>query len=182
MEPQALYTIRTLTLPYTTLLFTTEDQLIAAGHDCQPVMFTGSAQAGWKLDHSIDDSASRATIAAAPTARVGGVGRLNNAAFQTFRAADSRGVSGIASSAADSPPGSPTMGGGARVQGGSTERMTVHQNTITSIRPYAGQPGNVSRFSTSGVDGKLVVWKCVSCLTVRPLNADFDLKKCWRCW
>ncbi|KAH9180740.1 hypothetical protein EDB89DRAFT_1920818 [Lactarius sanguifluus] len=39
-----------------------------------------------------------------------------------------------------------------------TELFTVHQNTITDIRPYEGAPGAVSRVSTSGVDGKLVIW------------------------
>lgn len=89
--------------------------------------------------------------------RAGGVGRLNNAAFNTFRQADSRGISGAA---APSPPGSPIAGSAGKLAtaGGSTERMTVHQNTITSVRAYAGQPGAVTRVSTSGVDGRLVVW------------------------
>ncbi|KIJ37565.1 hypothetical protein M422DRAFT_33665 [Sphaerobolus stellatus SS14] len=35
----------------------------------------------------------------------------------------------------------------------------VHQNTITSVRPYEyGPNGNVTKVSTTGVDGKLVVW------------------------
>ncbi|KND00713.1 uncharacterized protein SPPG_03831 [Spizellomyces punctatus DAOM BR117] len=38
------------------------------------------------------------------------------------------------------------------------ELNTTHQNTITSVRPYAGYPDNVTKFSTSGVDGKLVIW------------------------
>ena len=41
---------------------------------------------------------------------------------------------------------------------GSELLPTVHQNTITSVRAYEGTPGNVARVSTSGVDGKLVVW------------------------
>jgi actin related protein 2/3 complex subunit 1A/1B len=39
-----------------------------------------------------------------------------------------------------------------------TELFTVHQNTITNVRPYEGAPGGVTRVSTSGVDGKLVIW------------------------
>ena len=38
------------------------------------------------------------------------------------------------------------------------ELPTVHQNTILSVRPYDGQPYQVTRVSTSGVDGKLVIW------------------------
>ena len=39
-----------------------------------------------------------------------------------------------------------------------TKLDTVHQNTITTIRPYAGQPGALAKFSTSGVDGRVVIW------------------------
>lgn len=46
------------------------------------------------------------------------------------------------------------MKGGA----GDTGLPTVHQNTITQVSPYKGERGSVSQFSTSGVDGKLVVW------------------------
>ncbi|KAK8204631.1 ARP2/3 actin-organizing complex subunit Sop2 [Zalaria obscura] len=40
-----------------------------------------------------------------------------------------------------------------------TKLKSVHQNTITKVRSYEvdGQ-GNVSRISTSGVDGRVVVW------------------------
>jgi actin related protein 2/3 complex subunit 1A/1B len=34
----------------------------------------------------------------------------------------------------------------------------VHQNTITSVRPYEFKGGRVSKVSTSGVDGNLVIW------------------------
>jgi len=41
---------------------------------------------------------------------------------------------------------------------GDTQLKTVHQNTITTIRPYELSGGGVSRFSSSGVDGRLVIW------------------------
>jgi actin related protein 2/3 complex subunit 1A/1B len=121
------------------LAWTSEDALVAAGHDCQPVVFSGSDQ-GWALVGTLDDttasSASKAT-----GAKAGTVGRLNSTAFNTFRNADTRGHSGGGDSATD------------------TELLTVHQNTITSVRPYAyGGEGIVSRVSTTGVDGKLVIW------------------------
>ena len=81
------------------------------------------------------------------------MGRLNSAAFNTFRNADSRGISNV--------PGSPGPSA-------ESELFTVHQNTITSVRPYDGVPGNITRVSTSGVDGKLVVWD-VSAVT--PIGA-----------
>ena len=38
---------------------------------------------------------------------------------------------------------------GKDVQDDTTLR-TVHQNTIVTIRPYEGEPGNVTKFSTTG--------------------------------
>ncbi|KAJ6618897.1 actin-related protein ARPC3 [Mycena sp. CBHHK59/15] len=128
-----IYNIRISSLPFVTLVWTAEDTIVAAGHDCQPVVFSGS-EAGWQGVGSLDDSTSGK--AAAPR---GGVGRLNSAAFSTFRDADSRGQSG-AGAATD------------------TKLLTVHQNTITSVRPYEARGGRVVKVSTSGVDGNLVIW------------------------
>jgi actin related protein 2/3 complex subunit 1A/1B len=35
---------------------------------------------------------------------------------------------------------------------------TTHQNTITCIRTYECNKGQVGKFATSGIDGKLVIW------------------------
>ena len=140
----AIIVVKTSTLPYVTLAWTTEDSLIAAGHDCQPVIFQGT-QSGWKAVGSLDDPS--ASKAATPSARTGSVGRLNSAAFNTFRDADTRGTRNA--------PGSPTSFSA----GGDTVLTTIHQNTITSVRPYEfGANGNVTQVSTTGVDGKLVIW------------------------
>ena len=126
-------------LPLVSLAWTTEDAIVAAGHDCQPFVFSGS-EAGWQMIGSLDDTSAPKSSGA----KLGGaaVGRLNSAAFNTFRNADTRGQS------------SPVSGGSSA----DTELMTVHQNTITNVRAYAGQPGAIAKVSTSGVDGKLVIW------------------------
>jgi actin related protein 2/3 complex subunit 1A/1B len=140
-----IYSIRSNSLPYISLTWAAEDAIVAAGHDCQPVLFSGGPS-GWQALGSLDDTT-------APKSSVGGrggvpgsspVGRLNSAAFNTFRNADSRGLG-------SSP------GGGTQLAT-DTELFTVHQNTITNVRPYEGAPGGVTRVSTSGVDGKLVIW------------------------
>lgn len=90
-------------------------------------------------------------------------GRLNNEAFARFRAADTRGSSSPSSSSLgvpSSPGGGGPLSPGA---GGNTELFTVHQNTITSIRPFTnngvqGEGGVVESVSTSGLDGRLVIW------------------------
>jgi actin related protein 2/3 complex, subunit 1A/1B len=128
-------------LPYVSLIWTAEDSLVAAGHDCQPIVFSGS-EAGWQVIGSLDDTTAPKSSGGASKFGVAGVGRLNSAAFNTFRNADSRGQS--------SPVSGQTSTG--------TELTTVHQNTITNVRPYQSQGGSVTKISTSGVDGKLVIW------------------------
>jgi actin related protein 2/3 complex subunit 1A/1B len=143
----AVFNIRISSLPFVTLTWTAEDSIVAAGHDCQPVLFSGS-ETGWQSIGSLDDTTAPKSAGGA-RAGFGGsssVGRLNSAAFNTFRNADSRGVSNSAAAL------TPT----------DTELMTVHQNTITSVRPYEARGGVVSRVSTSGVDGKLVIWNVSS--------------------
>ena len=39
-----------------------------------------------------------------------------------------------------------------------TKLKTVHQNTINTIRVYEESGGNVTKFSSSGVDGRVVIW------------------------
>lgn len=138
-------TIRISTLPYVTLTFTSESSIVAAGHDCQPVLFSDIGS-GWGPAGSLDDI----TAARTPVGTRGGgaVGRLNNEAFNRFKNADSRGATG--------PP--PIPGSSASTSGAGGELLTVHQNTITSVRPYEGGSGNVTRVSTSGKDGLLVIW------------------------
>lgn len=181
-----MVTIKTTTLPYVTLTWTAEDALIAAGHDCQPVLFSGTSSS-WKAIGSLDDangprSSSFPSAVSSPrtAGSTGGggppVGRLNNAAFNRFKEADSKGTSSI--------PGTPSSPGGGLFGGASSssgvaggELMTVHQNTITSVRPYEwAQNGNVSKVSTTGVDGKLVVWSVSAAAGLAPKLAGIHLR------
>ena len=155
--PTAHISIRLPSLPLVSLSFTSESQIIAAGHDCQPVVFTGSSD-GWAYSHSLDDptSASRALTPSSTGARVpsgGGVGRLNNEAFNRFKAADSRGHTKTPSTG-----NAPTSAGMTPV-GADGLLLTVHQNSITWVEPYEwSASGEVSKLSTAGKDGKLVIW------------------------
>ncbi|GAA5881717.1 hypothetical protein JCM1840_000347 [Sporobolomyces johnsonii] len=154
--PQAVYTINLPALPCLTLVFTSETSLIAAGHDCQPLLFEGSLEQGWTAAGSLDQRTGSGAASGA-RASTGGVGRLNRSeAFNMFRAADSRGVS---SSSPGAAAGSAGLGAGQKLTAHGTELLTVHQNTITSVRAYAGGNGaDVTRVSTTGVDGRLVIW------------------------
>ncbi|EPQ29880.1 uncharacterized protein PFL1_02553 [Pseudozyma flocculosa PF-1] len=177
--PHAVHVVRSPTLPYVTLTFISETQLIAAGHDCQPVLFEGDVSSGWTLVKSLDTAGAAAAKGAppppppkAPGLGAGaGVGRLNNEAFNRFKSADSRGSSSSPSAAA----GGAGAGAGAGAGGGGSiaghlgavagasvgadgELHTTHQNTITSVRPYSGGRDAVESISTSGVDGRLCIF------------------------
>lgn len=154
--PAAHISVRCPSLPYLTLTFASESTIVAAGHDCQPVIFTGSSS-GWSFDHSLDDPSTSGARGLTPTAtgnRVasGGPGRLNNEAFNLFKQADSRGTTKSTSG------NTPTSAGMAAV-GQDGLLLTVHQNSITRIDPYEwSSSGEVSKVSTAGKDGRLVIW------------------------
>ncbi|CAG8647873.1 9084_t:CDS:2, partial [Cetraspora pellucida] len=116
--------IRTIGLPYLSLLWITEEKLIAAGYDCVPVLFEKQGQQ-WKFSKVIDVGKKKVTTEAT--------------AFNRFQEWDSKGIQ-------------------SRESGKETELNAVHQNTITSIRSYQGPRHDISHFSSSGVDGKLVIW------------------------
>lgn len=157
----AIFTVKMNSLPFVTLTWTAEDTLVAAGHDCHPVLFQAD-NSGWKAVGSLDDvtgsSKNTSGFSSPATPSFPGrsstpVGRLNNEAFNRFRNADTRGTSGSASAIQAGLGGS---GPGGASDG---ELLTVHQNTITSVRPYDyNHDGTVAKVSTTGVDGKLVIW------------------------
>ncbi|WFD01603.1 ARP2/3 actin-organizing complex subunit Sop2 [Malassezia obtusa] len=167
--PHAIHTIRLPSLPYVSLMFLNETTLVAAGHDCQPIVFGGDWQSGWKLLRSLDTVGAAASKPKPPppppkaaglaSASTGGVGRLNNEAFNRFRAADSRGTPSTPSPASGNEASPASLGA---VAGASIaddgELHTTHQNTITCVRAYSGTPENVQAVSTSGMDGRLCVF------------------------
>ena len=127
-------------LPLVSLTWTSEDTIIAAGHDCRPLVFSGS-EAGWREAGTLDDVNSAKSAELRPG--FGGnasVGRLKTGAYATFRDADSRGHLSSPSSITD------------------TKFLTIHQNTITNVRAYEQRGNAVTKVSTSGVDGMLVIW------------------------
>ncbi|KAI8901339.1 WD40-repeat-containing domain protein [Globomyces pollinis-pini] len=47
-------------------------------------------------------------------------------------------------------------------QNTDVELNSTHQNTITCVRPFVGTPDRVTHFSSTGVDGQLVIWDLLS--------------------
>ncbi|KAH9483943.1 Actin-related protein 2/3 complex subunit 1 [Psilocybe cubensis] len=144
-----IHNIRMPSLPLVSLVWTSEDTIVAAGHDCRPLVFSGS-EAGWQEAGTLDDATAPKSESRSAFGGGSSVGRLKTGAFATFRDADSRGQTSSSSTTSDT-------------------LLTIHQNTITNVRAYDYSGSNVSRVSTSGVDGMLVIWDvdAVSALTAR---------------
>eukprot|EP01086_Lenisia_limosa_P016254 TRINITY_DN591_c0_g2_i7.p1 TRINITY_DN591_c0_g2~~TRINITY_DN591_c0_g2_i7.p1 ORF type:complete len:372 (-),score=147.25 TRINITY_DN591_c0_g2_i7:42-1157(-) len=115
-------------LPFRTCLFLSEDQVVAAGYDNQPYLFKKTGDK-WAFAAKLD-----AKKKAAGPAKTG-----TRAAFAMFQNTARTGATG----------GKAT----------ETNLETTHQNAITSITALKKDAaGKVTSFSTSGYDGRIVVW------------------------
>ncbi|KAJ1796529.1 ARP2/3 actin-organizing complex subunit Sop2 [Coemansia sp. RSA 2399] len=123
--------VRSHYLPFIALTWAGPQTIVACGHDCSPMVFSkGGAE--WRLSKKLgEDDKSRRSATASPS--------NNNSAFNLFRQMDSRNQP--TKSAASSSDGS---------------LRSVHQNTITEL--HRDPSGNAAEISTSGLDGRLVLW------------------------
>jgi actin related protein 2/3 complex, subunit 1A/1B len=138
LPPKAMINVSTAMLPFTSLVWSKEDEIIAAGHDCEAFRFRGSA-AGWEMVGSVEGKGTgTGTGSGARPAMLGGGEGREESARDLFRQMDLRG----------------------KTQGGRDDTVlkTVHQNTISTVRVYEEAGGVVRKFSTSGVDGRVVIW------------------------
>ncbi|KAK2738262.1 hypothetical protein FQN57_007125 [Myotisia sp. PD_48] len=121
--PKAMLNISTRLLPFMSLVWTKEDEIIAAGHDCQAYRLNGN-ESGWQVTGSIDKKSEA------------GAGAMREeSALNKFRQMDLKG-----STKDDS------------------KLLSIHQNTISTLRVYEESGGVVRKISSSGVDGRVVVW------------------------
>lgn len=155
--PRAMLSISSQLLPFTSLIWNGENEIIAAGYvsssicvphalaesfqDCEAYRLQGDEQ-GWALAGSMEKKE-----------RPGLAGAREESALHMFRQMDLKG----------------------KVKD-DTQLKTVHQNTINTIRVYEEAGGAVSKFSSmflvvsescadlankltaSGVDGRVVIW------------------------
>ncbi|OAA59014.1 actin-related protein [Niveomyces insectorum RCEF 264] len=127
--PRAVLSVPTQLLPFTSLLWNGEAEIIAAGYDCEAFRFQGGPQ-GWVLSGSLEAKGGGRPGLGGP----GGADR-EESALNMFRQMDLMG----------------------RAKN-DTQLKTTHQNTINTIRPYETSAHGVTKFSSSGVDGRVVIW------------------------
>ena len=116
-----MISITTQNLPYTSLIWNGEAEILAAGYDCEPFRFRGGED-GWELVGSVE-------------AKRGPAAAVEDSARNMFRQMDLRGK------AKD-----------------DTQLTTTHQNTISTLRVFSASAAGVQQFTTSGVDGRVVIW------------------------
>ncbi|CDR36398.1 CYFA0S01e01178g1_1 [Cyberlindnera fabianii] len=123
--PRSILSVPTSFLPFTSCIFKDESTVIAAGHNCHPVVFEGD-ESNWTQSYSIDDPESNKTTDDGETT-----------ALNMFKQLDLKGT--VTSKTASS-------------------LKTIHQNTITELRPYSESSGVITKFSSSGIDGRIVIF------------------------
>ncbi|KAF2474579.1 structural constituent of cytoskeleton [Lindgomyces ingoldianus] len=121
--PRAVISISTQLLPFKSLVWSSESEIIAAGFDCEAYRLQGSEQS-WQLAGSLESKG-----------RPGVQDHREESALNMFKQMDLKG----------------------KVTD-DTKLKTVHQNTISTIRVFEAGAGTVRKISTSGVDGRVVIW------------------------
>lgn len=111
--PRAVITVNTHLLPFMSLIWNGEDEIIAAGYDCEAFRFRGGED-GWQLTGAVEAKGRPDQDA----------DQREESALQMFRQMDLRG----------------------KVKD-DTQLKTVHQNTITHLRPYETSGGYLTKFS-----------------------------------
>jgi len=120
--------VRLADLPLSSLLFLSETALVGGGHDFNPTIFTANKSGEWSFFTHVDKEFSKTNTAVASTSGI-------SAARDMFQ--------------------SKTKLGQNSKQEGDTLR-TVHERPITCLQNAS--PKGANAVSTSGLDGKLIVW------------------------
>ena len=172
-EP-AVHSVKTSGLPGNAVLWLTEKALVVAGHNMNPDVFVAADGGEWKFAGAADvkvriggavlSGASRRRalqffsspphpLNASPFPHAGA------ALLQDTGASSARASSSAFGAAHAMFTSRVTKGAGAGDGGGETGPWTKHQGAITCLKALAvTAKGAVSRFSTSGSDGRLVIW------------------------
>jgi len=139
--PHAVINISTQVLPFADLLWIAEGEIICAGYVRKQdfyslVYFKLTCPQDCEPFRFSGSSSGWSLVGSLDsTSKSGSANQREESALNMFRQMDLRGK------AVD-----------------DTQLKTVHQNSISTVRAYAGTPDAVSQISTSGVDGRVVVW------------------------
>lgn len=137
-------------LPFLTGLFISEKVFVAAGYDFTPVIFAKDESGRWQLIGKLDEGEAKQT---------------RNSHSSSVRDAFTKfqNTSRVGSQNADME---------------SSALKTRHTNTINSIQIFAGTKEKVNIFSTSSLDGRILLWK-VDDIQKKFPEINLELQKCF---
>lgn len=122
-------------LPFRSLLWINDHEILCGGYSCHPVMFT-EASDGWKFSKNLDKP-GKTTQAASPAGEDVGEDEqptFGMSALRKFKELDLKG------------------------KVSTNEQESAHDNTIVQLRAFAESNGQVTQVSTCGLDGKIVTY------------------------
>jgi len=114
-------TIKDWYLPFTCVVWVTENSLVAGGHDCCPLLFSYGGRNKLKFVSKLDVPSEQKSNSFTAMTRFKNLDKSNAAEVETAL-------------------------------------KTLHQNAITWIAPHTTNGDRVTKFTTSGTDGLLVLW------------------------
>ncbi|CAO2813233.1 unnamed protein product [Amaranthus hypochondriacus] len=119
-------------LPLRDVFFVSEKMVIGVGYDCNPMVFAADESGLWSFIRFLGQRQTTPTIARAGSQISGAFGKLYGQSKYSNANDDCN---------------------------DSNSNARAHENCITCIVPLKkGRDSKVTRFSTSGLDGKVVIW------------------------
>lgn len=142
-EAPSVQTVRSKDLPIMTMMFLSEDVLVTGGHMFNPGVYQYASGDGWSFLDRVDVKGTTKAV--------------KKTGFGAAR---------------DMWASKTDKGQGAGATASDNALWTKHTNVITDIQPYSSVGSfPVDAFSTSGLDGRIVVWQ------VDPLAARMSALK-----
>lgn len=136
--PKTVVSVSLTGLPCRSLVWRGEDEVLAAGYDCEVFRLQGN-EGGWKVVGTLESGGTGK--------KIGGIG---GDAQATAVDGEDEGGSALNMFRQMDLKGTKTKD--------DTQLKTVHQNTINTLRGFEGGRGGVTKISSSGVDGRVVIW------------------------
>uniref|UniRef100_A0A2C9KXR2 Arp2/3 complex 41 kDa subunit n=1 Tax=Biomphalaria glabrata TaxID=6526 RepID=A0A2C9KXR2_BIOGL len=146
-----LLVIKDSFLPFMGITWITENSLVAAGYDCNPMLFShtgGKLTLVGQLDQSQEKESGQIRFGRSlswnsPPLPING--SMEEEEEETFtRVSAMNRFKNLDKKATASET--------------STDLKTQHQNTITQVSVYSGTKADAGKIATSGVDGNLIIW------------------------
>lgn len=136
-------------LPYRTLLWINDHEILCSGYNCHPVMFSEASQ-GWKFARDYDKIASANVLERSATGSSNGSGTEFNAGNDDNQDDENPtfGISALRKFKELDLKGKVSL----------EQKESAHENAIVGLIPFVESNGQISQVSACGLDGKVVIY------------------------